>query len=367
MNWLKRLARRRLRLFTHTAASFVVYRYRYLAAFALFGFLSIILEIVLVSYAMPAAWDDLPKATLAFGAGLLVSFCLNAFFNFRVPRRYLLGSFARFALVSLLSFSLNMAAVRGLNEQFGLTYGPTRLICSGCLFLLAYMLHRRWTFARARNFGIAIYASAAERVYRVFHKIGRNCDHVHVDLVDATMNPEAAAVDLGRLRLARRLWAGTPLALHVMSLRPAAWAAQTWPWVDWYLFHLGGHDDLLGLIAECRLRRKKVGVVWHVTDRPSELLPYLPHVDFVMVLGIAQPGRSGQPLAEAAVAMAEMLDRLRGRYGYEVMFDGSVNARTVGRIPATYVVAASAVLGAAVPVMAVNCLKTGARYERRVA
>ena len=72
------------------------------------------------------------------------------------------------------------------------------------------------------------------------------------------------------------------------------------------------------------------------------LMPYLAHVDFVMVLGIAQPGQSGQPMQEEAIQVAAMLDGMRERYGFEVIFDGGVNAGNIARIRAKYVVAASA-------------------------
>src|SRR6185369_6742566 len=103
-----------------------------------------------------------------------------------------------------------------------------------------------------RNFGIALYASENERVHQAFYRVGRSCDHVHVDLVDETMNPSCARVDLGKLRAARKLWGSTPICLHVMSLRPLQWFEQSWNQVDWLLFHVSSHDDPLHLIRQCR-------------------------------------------------------------------------------------------------------------------
>lgn len=355
--------RRSLRL---TRASYLLYRHRYLAGFAAIGLCAVALEVALVA-AMPVAWGLGVRASLAFAVGLVTSFALNAALNFRVPRRYLLATFGRYALVSGLSFGLNMAAVAAGTGVLNTPYGPTRLASAGCLFVLAYALHRRWTFDRARNFGIAVYASAAERVAPIFRKVGFHTDHVHVDLVDETMHAGCAPVDLGKLRVVRRFWPGVPVALHVMSRKPALWMRQAWDGCDWVLFHLGGEDAIMPLLAEGRVRGKRVGVVWHEPDGLDALMPYLPHVDFVMVLGIAQPGVSGQPLSESAVRMAATLDGVRDRYGFEVMFDGSVNAATVTRLRATYVVAASAVLRAADPVRAIHRLKTGMRYERSAA
>lgn len=357
--------RRRLkRLSTHTRLSFLAYRYRYLIAFTAIGFLSILLEVLLVQL-MPAEWPLLARSGLAFGAGLLFSFVGNARFNFRVPRPQMLRAFGQFALVSGLSFGLNMLAVSRLQSLFGFGYPVVRLGSAGVLFVLAYSLHRRYTFHMARNFGIAVYAASTERVHRILLKIGRNCDHIHVDLVDETMNPDAAPVDFGKARTARRLWPGIPVCLHVMSKQPAKWLPQAWDLVDWVLFHADSEDDLNELFLECRRRGKKVGVVWHVSVSPGALLPHLPHVDFVMVLGIRTPGQSGQQLLPQAVEVANTFDALRPRYGYEIMFDGGVSAETITQIPAKYIVAASAVLKASDPVRISHTLRTGARYEHR--
>ncbi len=355
------------RLLTHTQLSYTIYRYRYLTTFTLIGMLSILLEIALLQRVMPEAWPWQLRACAAFVTGMLFSFGLNATVNFHVPRNYLLHTFWRFVVVSVFSFSLNMVAVYSLQRWIGGAYGAVRLASAGLLFLLAYALHRRYTFDRTRSFGIAVYACTSERVFRIFHRVGRNCNHLHVDLVDSTMNPDAAPVDLNQIARARRLWPGTPVCLHVMSYYPRHWMQQTWNDVDWYLFHVNSHDDLSRLILECRLRGKKVGVVWHNTAELGMLLGVLGHVDFVMVLGIAQPGQSGQPIMEEAIEMAEMLDRLRERYGFEVIFDGGVNANTITRIRAKYVVAASAVLRAASPIRSAHCLQSGARYESQAA
>lgn len=364
---MRRITRRRTRrLVTHTPLAFLVYRYRYLAVFAAIGFVSILLELFLV-HLMPADMPWTVRAGLAFIAGLVFSFALNARLNFDVPRSHLKATFGRFALVSTLSFGLNLLAISVLRLWLAQDYASARLVSSAALFLLAYRLHRLFTFDLTRNFGVAVYASAAERPSRIFAKIGRNCDHVHVDLVDETMNPAAAPVELGHLDQVRRLWPGIPVCLHVMSHTPAYWMCRAWDRVDWVLFHVGGSDDLFDLIAESRLRGKKVGVVWHVSNALTDMLPYLPHVDFVMVLGIAQPGKSGQKLLEEAVAVAETLDGMRPRYGFEVMFDGGVSVATLPRIRAKYIVSASAVLRATDPIRASHTLRTGARYDRRAA
>lgn len=354
------------RLRTRTRASFLLYRYRYLAAFTVIGFLSIVLELLLVRV-LPADWPTVAKLVLGFAAGLVFSFALNFRFNFQVPRAYLLTTFRRFAAVSCLSFLLNLAVMSAVKSSLTEGYAPARLLSAGVLFMVAYTLHRRYTFRLARDFGVAVYATKTERVGRIYRKIGWNCDHVHVDLVDETMNPAAAPVDLTKLDRVRRLWKGVPVCLHVMSLQPGRWLPHVWDRVDWVVVHANAEEDLVALIAEARMRGKKVGVAWHVSTTVAAVLPHLPHVDFAMVLGIAQPGVSGQKLLEEAVTVAHMLDRERHRYGFEIIFDGGVNPATIARIPAKYVVAANAVIADQDPVRAAHTLRTGAVYARRAA
>jgi pentose-5-phosphate-3-epimerase len=195
--------------------------------------------------------------------------------------------------------------------------------------------------------------------------VGRNCDHIHVDLIDETMGIKPSPVRLENIAIARQLWRRCPVVLHVMSLRPQQWVEQTWDDVDVFLFHAEAEDDLMELTFACRQRGKRVGVVWRPGIATAALLPFLPHVDFVMVLGIREPGRSGQQICPEAIEMAATLSRQRARYGYEVMFDGGVKASNVSQIEAKYVVAASAVLNAEHPIRAAHVLRSGARYYTR--
>lgn len=354
-------------LFPTRSMSFVLYRYRYLAVFVAIGFLSILIEIIIGKQLSDNGVDWPIAAGVAFVGGLFLSFFLNATLNFRVSRKHLLATFYRYAFVSILSFALNLVAIAAFRHQFGIGYGTSRLICSGVLFVLAYCVHRRYTFDLARNFGVAVYASADEDVDRIHQLLGPNCDHLHIDLVDETMNANCAPVDLGKITRAKELWPGQPVCLHMMSLEPTRWLERAWADVDWFLFHINVRDNLDDLIFRCRMGGKKVGVVWHVSAAPSELLRYLPHVDFVMVLGIAQPGCSGQKLLDEAVDVINVLDEMRDRYGYDVMVDGGVNMSTLERLRARYVVAASAVLRASDPVRAAHTIRTGVRYERKSA
>ncbi len=342
--------------------AFLAYRYRYLLGFTVIGLGSIILELLVIRLLAPRGWPWVGQSALGFCFGLVFSLALNALVNFRVPRRYLLQTSGWFVLISLLSFWLNVAAISLLTGVADLSYGPTRLITSGALFLIAYALHRRLAFSRAKEFGIAVYANEGPPMHEAYERVGPFCDHVHVDLVDETFRPDASAVDLERIRAARELWGRVPLCLHIMSRRPLRWIEATWDLVDWYLIHPDGDEPALDVIFACRAKGKKVGVVWHQAAPIHLTMRCLPYVDLVMVLGVSQPGHSGQELASQAIEAVSVLDQLRDRFGYQIIFDGGVTTANVSDIPAKYIVSASAVLTSDHPVQAIVKIKTGGRH-----
>lgn len=351
-----------LKLGEHNGLSYLIYRYRYLACFTVIGFTSIVVELLLHRLVLRPLLPAAPALVISFLAGMVLSFALNAIVNFRVPRGYLLRSFAWFALISTLSFLLNMGVILAIGDLFAATPGALRLSSAGLLFGIGYALHRRYSFDQARNFGLAVYACEAEDVQSLYDKVGRNCDHVHIDLIDSTMTPKPSPVRLEKIDEARALWPDRPFAMHVMSRTPRVWVEKLWDKIDWFLFHIEAEDDLHELMFECRKRGKKVGVVWRPGMSLGALLSYLPHVDFAMVLGIREPGRSGQQMQPEAIEVVAALDEMRDRYDFQVMFDGGVKTTNVMNIPAKYVIAASAVIGAANPVYAAHVLRSAARF-----
>jgi pentose-5-phosphate-3-epimerase/membrane protein CcdC involved in cytochrome C biogenesis len=340
----------------HRGFSYYIYRHRYLACFAVIGLMSILLELAVLQI-LPNWWPWAGQIVVAFFFSLAFSLVLNLTINFKVPRQYLLRTSAWFAAISLFSFALNTGIVSFLHATTEFTYSWLRLVSSGMFFVLAYTLHRTFTFNQSRNFGIAVYASEREDVSKVFEAVGHYCDHVHVDLVDETVLAGAAPVCLDRITEVRQYWRGFPICMHVMSRRPRQWVEQTWHQVDWYLFQCDSFDELMDLIFDCRRRAKKVGVVWHKDVPVGQLMPYLPHVDFVMVLGIAEPGKSGQILSEHGLAVAQTLEAMRPMYHYDLMFDGGVKATNVSRVPGRYIVSASGVLNADEPTSTADYLR----------
>ncbi|MCG6154652.1 GtrA family protein [Rubinisphaera margarita] len=344
----------------------IVWRYRFLAGFVLFGFLSIALEVCLVEGLLPRSWPIVMRSLLGFIAGLLFAFYMNARFNFRVPREYFFRTFLLFVVVSVLSYAANLAAASfaPIGQLAG--YPLSRFVTAGCLFLIAYNLHRRFTFRQTtRNIGLALYPHRKEELDYAYHRVGDQLDHVHIDIVDSTFCPDAAPVDLSLVGDIRRMWTWQPVCLHVMSRQPLRWIECCWNDFDWLLVHTDIEDDVLAIIARCREHGRKIGVVWHHTVTFADLMPFLPHVDFVMVLGIEQPGHSGQTIMPEAIRMAQTFWDLAPRYTYEVIFDGGITTDNVHRVPARYIVSSSSVLRAENPIVSALTLMAGGENGAR--
>lgn len=336
------------------------WRYRYLLGFILFGFLSIVIETSLVTLVLPASWPAGVRLALGFLAGMLFAFYMNARFNFLVPVKQRWYALGLFFLVSAGSGVLNYLLAERLRFFLWNDYSTTRFFTAGCLFAVAYYFHRRLTFRHfTRNLGLAVYAEAGPNVREAHARVGALCDHIHMDLVDETMKPDAAPVDLSQVAAARLLWKWHPICLHIMSRTPLKWLEACHAWVDQVLVHIDGDDDLMEVISRARQDGLQVGVAWHHTVTVAQLLPYLPHVDYVLVLGIEKPGCCGQPVLPEALRTADLLASLTERYGYQLIFDGGVTVDNLDAIAAPIVVSSSHVLQAKNPIVAALCLMAG--------
>ncbi|MFM2090138.1 MAG: hypothetical protein RLZZ127_627 [Planctomycetota bacterium] len=344
--------------------SWLAWRHRYLAAFAVIGFLSICVEVALV-LALDAALGQEPLHSVpGFVAGMLFAFWGNYRWNFRVPRHRFWRTLGLFALISTASYSLNLLATAGLHWIEWTNWPVARFVSSGCLFAVAYTLHRRFTFRHAaRSLGVAIYAVPDADVDGIHGRLGEHVDHIHLDLVDVTMREGVAEPDLAAVDRIRAAWTWQPIMAHIMSRRPRAWADRLFGRVDAVIVHVDVEDDVTALIAACREHGCQPGVVAHGEVGLARLMPYLPHVDYVLVLGIREPGASGQPLQPAAVATARTLAGLRDRYGFRLIFDGGVTADNVAGLPADLIVSSSSVLRANDPTRAALTLMSGVRND----
>ena len=71
------------------------------------------------------------------------------------------------------------------------------------MFMIGYLLHRRFSFKDSKKVGVAIYANGVENIERIYNLIGSYLDFVHVDIVDSTFNQYANTTKTYRLKSIR--------------------------------------------------------------------------------------------------------------------------------------------------------------------
>jgi ribulose-phosphate 3-epimerase len=163
---------------------------------------------------------------------------------------------------------------------------------------------------------------------------------------------------------ALRRYVRIPFDIHLMIDRPAIYAPrfEVGP-EDVITFHVESQDPPNGVIAVIRALGCRVGISLRPSTPLSAIKPYLPHVDWVLVMSV-EPGFGGQKfLPQALDRIAELREFLAGR-PITIAVDGGIKEDNVARVieaGAEVIVAGSAVFGKGDPAAAARRLIAAAR------
>ncbi len=121
------------------------------------------------------------------------------------------------------------------------------------------------------------------------------------------------------------------LEVDLMVANPIM-AAKEWvkAGADMLVFHIETVDLVFFVDYVEHTPKVSIGVSFH-GDTPLEaLLPYIPHADYVQIMGIHTIGAQGQPFDERTF---EKIKRIRSEFPYTpISVDGSVNKETISRL-----------------------------------
>jgi len=346
--------------------NFIIYRYKYLLRYVVIGFGSLICEALMIELIRKVTGEEVVTYAMIFAgfvSGVVFSFILNSKLNFQVRKERNLRTFKMFLIVSVCSFALNLIVTRFVGAYIPLVdYFKTRFFTAGSIFIISYLLHRKYTFTDVKEVGVAVYLSKSENVDDVKKKIGYNCDFIHIDLVDSTYNSSSRDVDIELGEQIRANWPALKKMTHVMSKNPSRWIPQVQAFSDHIIFHYEIDENIDEVIKLIKSFGKKPGIAIFYHTEVDKIVKYLPKLNIVQILGIAQPGKSGQNLDAMALERLEILNDLKYKHRFDICFDGGVKLSNVSKINAKYVVSGSTVLNAQDPVRAIYDLKTNSRY-----
>ena len=122
-----------------------MYRFRFLGLYIVFGLLSLILEFFIRSYFINQSFNQVLSTLLAIVCGILFAFWTNVKFNFKIPRSRKNRALIYFVAISCISGLFQWILKMFLLFEY-LSYEWGRMLISGSIFILAYALHRKYSF-----------------------------------------------------------------------------------------------------------------------------------------------------------------------------------------------------------------------------
>lgn len=94
--------------------------------------------------------------------------------------------------------------------------------------------------------------------------------------------------------------------------------------------HIGSTERLAEIISHARNNNYKLGLAITNEKPIDRLISYIPEIDFVQIMGIAEIGKQGEPFDERTL---DRVAELRAKYPeLEIAVDGAVNSVTIPRL-----------------------------------
>ena len=346
-----------------TKASFLLYRYRFLLVYVAIGFSSILAELLLFK---ALSHFGIPSWLTKIGgviAGVGLAYFLNVRFNFKVPHGKRTRAFLLFVGISAGSFLLNTLVKVQFIRQLDWSYEQARVVTSGLLFFIAYLFHRRFTFADAKQVGIAVYANHLEDIEAIRKKVGLFPDFIHMDVVDETFRPGTETPNTHRIEVAHAYWPEKQMHAHLMTRLPSRYFEWVLPYADVVIVHVESDEKLDDVIQKIRAAGKRVGLCVTMATPLEQVKPFAAKIDLLMLLSIAKPGHSGQEMELSVVERIAEIHHWPERKHFELCVDGGVNERTIGLLNVEKVVSGSSVLNHPNPTRQIMRLQTSSNYE----
>ena len=340
----------------------IIYRFRFLGLYITFGLLSLLLEFFIRTSLISITFDQILSTLLAVSCGILFAFWANVKFNFKIPRSRRNRALVYFIIISCFSgfiqwFLKNLIAFEYLSYEWG------RLIISGSVFILAYALHRKYSFRDFKKVGVAIYANGVEDLENIYNRIGHYPDFIHVDIVDKTMSEDAVDVKTYRLETMKAYWPNAQVQTHIMSYEPAQWLDQVLPYSDVVYIHAECQNNIETLIEKIKQGGKKAGIAITMATNPEDVIQLLEKAEYVLLLTIPKPGSSGQKFDTDGLEKIKQINKLPFRNQFVLCIDGGVNENIVNMLEAENIVSGSSILKSTDPKRQIMRLQTIGRYE----
>ena len=308
--------------------------------YCIIGFLSICIELILRKILLNFNLNEIIPFLVPLIIGILFAFIANITFNFKIPRYYYKKSFIYFSVISISSFSVQYLMSKILTFQ-NFNYELTRFIFSGIIFLIAYNFHIKFSFAKNKKVGVAIYLDNNEDIDEIFLKVGFYPDYIHVDFVDKTMNENVGEPNFEKLDIIREKWPNHRIESHIMSKNPLNYIEKFSEYSDVIYFHYEIDDNINEIRSLIRDKNVIPGIVLHASKNYSKLDEVIKSYSEILVLCIEKPGESGQNFLIKSSSLIKKINKLKVREKFNLCVDGGLSLENIIKIECEKIVSAS--------------------------
>ena len=313
---------------------------KFFIRYCLIGFISITLELLLRKLFLAININLIVSTFLPLIIGISFAFIANITFNFKIPRYYYKKSFIYFSIISISSFTFQYLLSKFFIFQ-NLNYEITRFLISGTVFLIAYNFHIKFSFAKNKKVGVAIYLDEKENIEDIFSKVGFYPDYIHVDFVDKTMNENVDKPNFDKFNQIKKKWPNHRIESHIMSKKPSQYINQFSKYSDVIYFHYEIDEEIeevRGLINNFNI---KSGLVLHASKKYNNLENLIKSYKEILILCIANPGESGQKFLDVSNELIRDINNLKIRDKFNLCVDGGLSQKNISNIECEKIVSAS--------------------------
>ncbi|MBO7244065.1 MAG: ribulose-phosphate 3-epimerase [Alphaproteobacteria bacterium] len=148
-------------------------------------------------------------------------------------------------------------------------------------------------------------------------------DLIHIDVMDGVFVPNLTfgAPVVKSIRSCSSL----PFDVHLMVEKPSVLIQDFIDaGADFITIHLECKEEIPYLISLIKKGKKKVGISIKPNTKVSDILPYIPDIDLILVMSV-EPGFGGQQFQQEAIKKIADLKELIGKKKVLISVDGGIN------------------------------------------
>ena len=323
-------------------------KYRFFYIFIFIGFTSLIIEFFIYNILSNLKFNSDASSFIGLIIGIIFAFYLNFFFNFEIHKSKITKAFIVFVIICFFSWSFQKFV--GIYFTFEeISYEIKRLITSGLFFVIAYFLHKKFSFREFKKVGVAFYLTKSLKLKKIYNLIKNNTNFIHVDIVDKSFSKSKVINKIDMFEEIKSIWPNQEIHAHVMSKKPSKWIEKIIDHCDLIFLHYEASEDLNKLRNYIVSKNKKFGIATTLNTEPKKIIPLLKKSSALLILGVDRPGFSGQNFNFKAFNYIDFFNNLDFRQKFRICVDGGVNKNIVKILDVDDVVSNSSILGSSDP------------------